>query len=1002
MRLPALETMLIFETTRNMTKPKHNLFRSFYVALAALFITTHLFGQDDLSDDTVFVLSPFEVSTGQDDRYFASNAISGSRLDVRIQDMPLSIEVITSEFVRDTGSTNLRDSLRFSAGIMLQSQNDAFQAGTDNFGGVNNPEGATSAKGDSSFKIRGFVTNNTLRNGFRRQHATDTINIDRVEVVRGPSALLYGVGNFGGVVNYLTKSPLPHQANEVTFGFGKDGWLRSTVDTTGPLPKGFGYRLTAAWEKSDDWTDIRNREHWFISPVLEWNWKKTKLTLDFEVGSAEDRGIGFKSVRAPTLVGVPIFQADRLETYGFLEFEGKNPRTFRWSGPDTYLLTDSWNANIELQQGLMENMFLLVGYNHSNVKFNTRDVFGGISTFTLPTAAPVRARPLLATIEAIQIIDGQNSDVRIPVENAVFQYNWTGVEQEFDWDQVRAEWVYTRKLFEESRWFRSNHSLLLGYSWEKQKSETTGFRTADSPDGFNFFFKNPTDSTPIRFAAPTDGSPELPLNPFDLSGSTAANTGMYAVYSARFYNDRLFLIGGIRRDSSESKDGFYELIGSRQGRIFFDDSKVVKDTSQFGISYEVIDGLNIFALRSEGVEPNFGGQRDGLGRALDSSVAESREVGVKLTLFGGKLAATVSVFKIERSGVPFSYWWAPAPVRGVFRRDDDIVYRMNEWNLDRFPNNPYLATAAAQWEAAKASGALFEAVNAVDGRTYQYLNASTPEGAAYLDQVFSALKAEFAKPRAERTDNDPWAGWLFDGEAGADSNVNFASLDWSSGDFFQSISDESKGWEMQLIWSPTESFQFLFNYSHVKRTVANPGSFVKYPFAEGNWDRWATWYFPNANWGLAGVSPEEAYPGGPAGLPNPDTSTWTGIGWGRGESLDDTPEHAVSWWGMYSFNRDFLSGLQIGLGGNWESKREYASAFTSAGQRKQNETDTTIKAYSDPRLTMNAMVKYTFKVFNEGDTFVQLNVDNFLDDRKQYGLIYAPGISWRLQMGISF
>ncbi|MCD8481637.1 MAG: hypothetical protein LR015_02510 [Verrucomicrobia bacterium] len=48
------------------------------------------------------------------------------------------------------------------------------------------------------------------------------------------------------------------------------------------------------------------------------------------------------------------------------------------------------------------------------------------------------------------------------------------------------------------------------------------------------------------------------------------------------------------------------------------------------------------------------------------------------------------------------------------------------------------------------------------------------------------------------------------------------------------------------------------------------------------------------------------------------------------------------------------------------------------------------------------MAKYTFKIFNERDTYVQLNVDNVLNDRKQYGLIYAPGISWKLQMGISF
>lgn len=987
--------------------------RSLIPILALTGLLSHgsgLLAQDETldGDQTVFELSPFEVTTEGDDRYYASNAITGSRLDVRIQDMPLTIEVLTSEFVEDTGSTDLRDSLRYSAGILLESQNDAFQAGTDNFGNVNNPEGATSAKSDSSFKIRGFVTNNTLRNGFRRQHSTDTVNIDRVEVIRGPSALLYGVGNFGGVVNYLTKRPMESFQGDLQFGIGTDGFRRSSIDVTGPMPLNFGYRITAAVEEADHWTELRNSNHWFVSPVLQWKWNKTQLTMDLEVGKAEENAIGFKSVRAPTLVGIPIFQADRLETYGFLEFEGKDPRTFRWSGPDTFLNTDSWNANVELQQELVDDLFLLVGYNHSEVEFESRDVFGGIFNYATEAAAPARARPLLNTIEAIQIIDGANSDVRIPVENAVLRYNWTGAEENIDWDQVRAELTYSKRFTETSKWLRSTHNLLLGYSWEEQTNDNVVFVLQDSPDNDDFYYKDPTDSRPIRFSEPTDGSQVLPFEANELTGGVSSNTGMYAVYSARFLEDKLFLVAGMREDSTRSEDGYYELIGSRAGRTTFPDSEVTKRTNQFGASYEVIDGLTLYALKSEGVEPNFGGQRDGLGVALDSSVANSTEFGVKVNLWEGKLAATFSKFEIERDGLPFSYWWAPAPIRGEFDRDSDIIYRMDDWNLDTQlevdDTNPYLLAAREEWEAAKDSGAIYPAVNEADGQTYTYLNASQAEGAAYLDAVFDALKAEFAKPRDQRTDNDPWAGWLYVGveDDVADDNVNFATMDWSSGAYFQSISDKSEGWEAQIIWTPNDAFQLIFNYSHVEREVTQPGSFVEYPFSEGNWDRWATWYFPNSNWGLAGADAEEVYPGGEDGQPNRDTSTWTGVGWGKGESLDDTPEHAVSWWARWDFQNELLDGLQLGLGGSWQSKREYASSFTSAGQKKQNETSTTIKAFTDDRLTLNAMAKYTLSVFDEDDAFVQINVDNFLDDDDQYGLIYAPGISARLRIGLTF
>lgn len=970
------------------------------VLLMPVVLTAQVGGEGEAGDDTlVFELSPFEVSTSGDKGYYAANSISGSRIDVPIQDIPLTIEVVTSEFIEDTGATDLRESLRYSAGVLLQTQNDAY-GGFQGFGQVNNPEGATANKSDSSFKIRGFVTENTLRNGFRRQHATDTINIDRIEIIRGPSALLYGVGNFGGVVNYLTKDPLPHYQGSFNLGVGSYGWRRTSLDVTGPMPAGFGFRLTAALEGRDDWTQLNSHEHWFISPVLQWQWNKTKITVDYEAGSADDDAIGFKSVRAPTLEGVPIFQSDRLETYGFLEFEGEDPRTFRWSGPDTYLDTESWNGNVEIQQGITDNLNFMVGYNHSYVEFDSRDVFGGVAT----NSSAARAQPFLDTIEAIQIIDGQNSDVVIEVDNAVFQYNWTGALEEVEWDQARGELNYSKRIFEGRDWLESEHSFLLGASWERQERNTTGFRTQDSPDGDNFMYKNPTDSSYIRFATQADGSPSLPYGPYDVSGGVSENEGLYAVYSGRYLDDRLFLVAGVRRDTTSSTDGFYGILGSRAGITEFPDSEVEKDTAQFGISYEVINGVTLYALQSEGVEPNFDGQRDGLGRAIDSSVAEAREAGIKLNFLDGTIAATASVFKIERDGLPFQYWWAPAPARGEFRPSDNIVYRMDEWSagLDLNTENQYLGAAAAEWQAAVDAGAVYRK-ETEDGRAiYTYLNASAPEGAAFLDRVFAALNAEFALPRDQRTDNDPWpGGFLYTGFD--DPEVNTAAEDWSSGAFYQAISDQSEGWEAQIFWTPNDNFQLILTYSHVEREVTDPGGFVEYPYAEGNWDRWASWYFPNTNWGLGGIDPEIAYPGGENGLPNRDTSSWSGVGWGKGESLDDTPAHAVTWWASYRFNDDFMKGWQFGFGGNWQSEREYASSFTTAGQRKQNETGTKIQAETDPRLTLNAMAKYTWESQDETmEAFIQLNVDNLLDDTDQYGFVYAPGLSWRLVGGVTF
>ncbi|HEX2100524.1 MAG TPA: hypothetical protein VHF69_07665, partial [Candidatus Synoicihabitans sp.] len=96
-----------------------------------------------ITDDGVVILSPFQVDTSQDRGYRATNATSGTRLNTEIKDLPLNLEVITDQFMRDTGATDLREALRYSAGVILESQSDAFVEpdGDSLGGGANDPRG---------------------------------------------------------------------------------------------------------------------------------------------------------------------------------------------------------------------------------------------------------------------------------------------------------------------------------------------------------------------------------------------------------------------------------------------------------------------------------------------------------------------------------------------------------------------------------------------------------------------------------------------------------------------------------------------------------------------------------------------------------------------------------------------------------------------------------------------------------------------------------------------
>ena len=950
------------------------------VTLAGLLSATGAFGQavtpnsedeTDTADDQVVVLNPFVVSTDKDQGYRATNTISGSRLDTPIKNIPMPIEVITEEFVRDTGALDLRKGLQYSAGIVLKSQNDAGQGNTFvNAGGVNAYEGATAAKTQTSMKVRGFLTESVLRDGYRRQHSTDSINIGRIEVVRGPAALLYGIGNFGGIVNYLPKMPLPERRDEVMVSVGTHSFSRLAFDSTGPLNKDntMGYRLTGAFETTGDFTELFQYDHWFISPVFTFKpAPKTSVVLDFEIGREFRQAVGFQSVRARG--DVPFGQFDRLEQAGFVNFDGKDRRTFRWSGPDTHVDTDAWNFRGQVTQELFENLNVLVGVNKSKTEFDVRDVNGAVQTGVGPAA-------LRSSITVAALVANPAEAFNGTLNDAIFQYFWTTNKEENDKEQVRVEATYNFDLFGNSShdWLKMNHSFLVGRSEEKTIKTTDGTSTINTASNF----KSLKDTSYIRFGKQGDGSPDVAMSRTQLIENVAWNQGTYGVHQGTFWNGRITTVAGVRRDRNDLNTTTTDF------RAAGTPSKVsrapqTKDTTQAGVSVRIIPSLSIFALTAEGLQPNFEGYRDGNNTPIDGTVAKSREIGIKLDLWDGRISGTISKFKIERTGTPFFYWWAPAN-KGRFNPNKDIIYMMDDFLGARDWSGAQQA-ATAEYNAAVAAGSFYKVNN------NWYLNASTPTGAAYLDKVFASVPA------------GGWPGWLYN-RYDPNNLVNFSTLDWSSPEdtsyqAWTAGDDESTGWDAQILFVPNSQVQLLMTYSRLDRVTINAGKFVKY--AHGNKDRWAVWYFPDGNWGLTGNTLEQAYDD-----PS-DTSTWTSRGYVTGLREDDSPKHNVTVWSTYSFKPDSsLKGLTFGLGGQWQSRREFFSGITDgSGQLQKDANGNPIVVFTDDQLNIDAMARYEFK-WGDRDARLQLNVNNLLDDRDQYGFGFAPGLSARLELGLVF
>lgn len=932
------------------------------------------------ADSETVVLSPFTVTTEKDKGYRATNSISGTRLNTAIKDIPMPIEVITEKFVRDTGATDLRQSLRYSAGILLQTQNDQGNLGANAYqgpGGVNNPEGVTANKTQSSIKMRGYVTDTVLRDGYRRQNSTDSVNISRIEVIRGPAALLYGIGNFGGIVNYLPKMPEAEPHAEVTASIGSYDFKRATVDVTGPLGNRWDlrYRFTMAYQDTGDYTDFREENHYFFSPVISFKpTPTTDVVIDYENGQQDQSGIGFQRVRASANVGV---NNDQNEHSGFWTLLGMNPRTFRWSGPDTYSDTSATNTRIQVTQQLITNMNLLVGYNRSDVEFSQLDVQGNLQQNIGPAA--LRSTVYLSPID--QVKGSSNLNIVFgAVPNTILQYFWAKPETTTKRDQVRADLTYTFDLFSNSsRWLRMNNTFLLGHTEERSDMSSTTVRTPDN----TWNWKDPNDKNPIRFGKQGDGSADVAMIRYNGVLNTLWNKGTYAIYQGKFLDDRLTLIAGARDDDSSNAVTSYNHVAGTKS--YARQTAPTERTYQYGASLQITKELSVYGLKADGLYPNFDGGRDTNGNPLGPILAKSKEIGVKVDLLNGKISGTVSAYKIERTGVPLFFWWAPTSNYTHFNSSKPIVYNVANFSPSTVPGgsnggNGAADSALTQWNAGVAAGAIYQ--KNIGGTDNWYVNASQATGAAYLDAVFDYTKSHGMS----------WPGWLYN----YDSETNNSWEDRASGpDGNESVigTDSSKGWDAQLMFTPNDNLQFIVTYAHVERVIDSAGQFAKSPHPE---DRWAVWYFPNTDWGLTGKPLATVY------TDASDTSTWTGIGYGSGEKQDDTPDHQVSVWGNYSFTRGALKGLTIGAGGYWESPREFMSGLThGGGQRVTDKNGNLVVLSTDDRYNVDLMARYAFKLADH-DASVQLNISNLMNDQKRYGLIYSAPTTAKVEFAYRF
>ncbi len=263
--------------------------------------------QDD--GEELVSLTPFVLTEEDDSSYAAGNIISGTRNQTRLKYFPQNIAVITNALLEDTAAFNTEQAVLYVSNVSNE----------------NNDEGQLDIRGWRAPHYRNGVEFFT---GGEVAISVDTVFIDRIEVVKGPSTLLYGAAQPGGIVNLITKKPLAENKNSIAFVAGSDKFFRFEYDSTGPIfenkEKGSSllYRMVGLYSDKGSFREFEEESKFIVAPSLTWNIDdKTSISMELffsrldEITGRNNRP--FENDFSAPLPGVP------------LSFNPNNPENFK-------------------------------------------------------------------------------------------------------------------------------------------------------------------------------------------------------------------------------------------------------------------------------------------------------------------------------------------------------------------------------------------------------------------------------------------------------------------------------------------------------------------------------------------------------------------------------------------------------------------------------------------------------------------------------------------------